>query len=124
MRDYGRFKLERDDAKAPGVLVYRLKGLLTNAPETYAFLEELRERLREESPRAVLNLAGVERITSGGVGIIAACFTSAVNAGGRLVLAAVPKSVETVLNIVCLLNVVEGHATEDAAIAAVSAKPA
>jgi anti-anti-sigma factor len=119
MRNYGKFTIERDNQAAPGVLVYRLKGLLTNAPESYEFLEEVRRRLREESPRAVLNLQGVERITSGGVGIIAACFTSAINAEGKLVLAAVPKPVELILNIVCLLQVVESFATEGEAIAAV-----
>jgi len=119
MRGYSHFKVERDDATAPGVLVYRLHGLLTNAHETYEFLEELRRRLREESPRAVLNLAGVERITSGGVGIIAASYTSAINAEGKLALAAVPRPVETILNIVCLLKVVPNCATEAEAIAAV-----
>jgi anti-anti-sigma factor len=118
MRGYSHFKVERDDQAAPGILVYRLKGLLTNAPETYEFLEELRQRLREESPRAVLDLHGLERITSGGVGIIAACFTSAVNAEGKLALAAVPKPIEAILNIVCLLQVVPSFATEAQAIAA------
>jgi anti-anti-sigma factor len=121
MRGYSHFKVERDDQTAPGILIYRLKGLLTNAHETYEFLEELRLRLREESPRAVLNLEGVERITSGGVGIVAACFTSAVNAEGKLALAAVPKPVETILNIVCLLQVVPSFATEAQAVAAVQA---
>ena len=118
MRSYHKFTAECDDRKAPGILVCRLKGVLTSGAETYEFLDEVRRRLREETARAVLNLDGVERITSAGVGIIAACYTSAANAGGKLVLAAVPKPVETVLNIVALLRVVESHATEDEAIAA------
>jgi len=118
MRGYSKFKVVRDEEQAPGVLVYRLSGLLTSSHETYEFLEDLRRRLREEAPRAVLNLEGLERITSGGVGIIAACYTSAVNAGGRLVLAAVPKPVETILNIVHLLNVIESFPTEREALQA------
>jgi anti-anti-sigma factor len=119
MRSYHKFTAECDTAKAPGVIIYRLKGVLTNAHETYEFLDDFRARLADDTPRVVLNLAGVERITSGGVGIIAACYTSAVNAGGKLCLAVVPNPVETILNIVALLNVVENHATEEEAIAAV-----
>jgi anti-anti-sigma factor len=98
------------------VIVWRLSGLLTNSKESYAFLEDLRSQLRPEPRSVILNVEKVDHITSAGVGIIAAAFTSATKAGAKLVLCALPKQVETVLSVVHLLSVVKPFATEEEAL--------
>ena len=116
MSNWPQFTVELAEHKAPEAIIYRLSGVLTNSRESYEFLENLQHRMRAKPGLAVLNLERLERITSAGVGIIAACYTSSMNAHGRLVLVSIPKQVETVLNVVCLLKVIEHHRTEEEAL--------
>jgi anti-anti-sigma factor len=69
----------------------------------------------------VINLSGIEAVTSAGVGIIAAAYTSVTNASGRMCLAQVPERAHAILNIVGLLSVIGECAGEADAIARVSA---
>ena len=98
-------------------VVYRLSGVLGETQATYAFLEEVRRDIGTLPPKIVLNLQRVERLTSPGVGVIAACFTSAQNAGKRMVLAAVPKPHLRVLEVAGLTAVIPTAATEADALA-------
>ena len=102
--------------EAEPVLAWRLSGVLTSSKESYDFLETLRARLRSEPRPVILNLDKVEHITSAGVGIVAAAYTSATNAGVRLVLASLPVQVKTILNLVNLLAVIEHFGTEKEAL--------
>jgi anti-anti-sigma factor len=65
-----------------------------------------------------LNLQRVERMTSPGVGVIAACFTSAQNAGKRLALSAVPKVHQRVLEVAGLASVIPIRPSDAEAISA------
>ena len=103
------------------VTVYHLSGLFTSSPESYAFLDQFQERVRKGHNRVVINLQGVDAITSAGVGILAATYTSATNASGRMCLAQVPDRARAILNIVGLLTVIGECASEEEAIRRVSA---
>jgi stage II sporulation protein AA (anti-sigma F factor antagonist) len=103
------------------VIAFRMSGALTNSKESYEFLDELRALLRREPRSVILNLGKVEHITSAGVGIVAAAFTSAVNAQSKLVICDLPKQVETVLNLVNLTSVVPHYGTEEQALAGLRA---
>ncbi len=93
-------------------LVYRLRGVLGESTYSYEFGEELRQRLKDGPQRVVLNLEQLEYITSAGVGIIAAAFTSARRTDKTLVLAGVPKHVRRVLDICGILDVLKAYDTE------------
>ncbi len=97
-------------------LVYRLSGILGESTYSYEFGEELRQRVKDGPERVVLNLEHLEYITSAGVGVIAAAFTSARNANRTLVLASVPPKVRRVLDICGILDVVQAYDTEAAAV--------
>ena len=103
------------------VTVYHLSGLFTSSPESYAFLDQFQERVRKGHNRVVINLHGVEAITSAGVGILAASYTSVTNAAGRMCLAQVPDRAHAILNVVGLLTVIGESASEEEAIRRVSA---
>lgn len=60
-------------------------------------------------------------MTSAGVGILAAAYTSSVNAGVRLVLAAIPRQARAVLEVLNMLAVIEHDESEEAAIARLTA---
>ena len=110
--------VERDD---PAVTVYHLSGTLTGSSESYAFLDELRKRVRKGHTRVVLNLEAVEAMTSEGVGILAAGYTSVMNATGRMCLAQVPERSRVLLGVVGLLAVIGECATEEEAVRRVGA---
>jgi anti-anti-sigma factor len=97
-------------------LVYRLSGVLGESSYSYDFSEELRNRLKDGPDRIVLNLENLEYITSSGVGIIAAGFTSAMRSEKQFVLCSVPKKVRRVLDICGILDVVKAYDTEDGAL--------
>ncbi len=98
------------------VLAWRLSGVLTGSKESYEFLEALRARLRSEPRPVILDLERVEHITSAGVGIVAAAYTSAKNTGVALVLTGLPAQVETVLKLVNFLTVIRHFGSEKEAL--------
>lgn len=116
MSTWKKLEVVRTEHPDPPAVLFRLSGILTNSPEGYALLDSVQECARHRVRNVVLNLSDLDRITSAGVGIIAASYTSMVNAGGRLALTSIPKPVEMVLNVVRFLTVVEHFETEDAAL--------
>ena len=106
--------ITRQDGKT---VVYRLRGVLGESTYSFDFLEELRRQVRAGPDRIVLDLSGLEYITSSGVGVVAAAYTSARRAEKRLCLAAVPPKVQRVLDICGVFDAVDHFDTEDEAAA-------
>jgi anti-anti-sigma factor len=100
-----------------GIIVYALNGQLCGTAPSYAFQDEVRKAIGEGTGKIVLDLGGVERIDSCGIGILASLMWSASQAGGGMVLASVPKQVEKLLGIVMLLDHIEHADSRDAAVA-------
>lgn len=116
MTHWNKLVVERHEVPQAHVTVYRLSGVLTNSTESYAFLDQLSERTRKGPIRIVLNMDQVEHVTSVGVGILAACYTSVTNTGGQIRLAAVPLRARAILNVVKLLETMGEQATEEDAV--------
>ncbi len=91
------------DTRSDGTAVYRLTGDLFGSAKGYAFQDAVRKGISAGERRVVLDLAGVGRIDSSGVGILVAIMWSASNGGAALVLASLPAVVERVLGIALLL---------------------
>ena len=104
--------ITRQDGKT---FVYRLRGVLGESTYSFEFLEELRRQVKEGPDRIVLNLADLEYITSSGVGVVAAAYTSARRAGKTLCLACVPSKVQRVLDICGVFDTVDHFESEDSA---------
>ena len=117
MSHWKEFRVERHDRSGPDVTTWRLAGTLTNTKESYEFLDALRDAVRDRPCAQLLNLEKVEHVTSAGVGIIAAAYTSATNAKAPFGLACLSPQVRTVLSLVNLLSLLTHEATEDLAIA-------
>lgn len=86
----------------PGVILLRLSGALSSSRESYALLDEVRENLRSDFTKIIFNLEHVERMTSAGVGILCAAFTSIANAKGKMYLVGVSERNRTLLDVVGL----------------------
>ena len=113
---WNKLEVECIEVGKPDVTVYRLSGGLTGSPESYQFLENLRNQTRKHPSPVVINLEQVEHVSSAGVGILAACYTSATNVDRRLCLAHVSNRVRMILDVVKISDVLCIFATEKEAI--------
>ena len=103
---------EKDD-----ILIFELSGYLTGHADTYEFLEDARERIAAGARKIVVNLAGIEKVNSSGIGVLAAVISSATNAEASLRFANIPGSVWKIMAIVGLSRVVTNHPSTEEAVA-------
>ena len=101
---------------ATGVRIYRLNGTLTDSEETYAFLASARGQMSADPRPLLLDLGGVEHVTSTGVGIVAAIYKSAANANRVIALARLSRRNELILEVVQLLRFIATFDDERAAL--------
>lgn len=86
-----------------GVRVIRLSGIVTDSHAAYALIDEVRADLRVRARPLLLDLSHVDHLTSAGVGMIAALYTSASNAGTAIALAGLSTHARSMLRVVHLL---------------------
>jgi anti-anti-sigma factor len=110
------WRVERVEVPARRAVVYRLDGVLGDGPACWKLLEDVRADVQGASRLVVLNLRGVPHATSPGIGILAACFTSANRAKKRLVLTSVAPGVSEVLGVAGLSAMIPSAPTEEAAL--------
>lgn len=101
-------------------VIFRLAGKVTGTPECYAFLEGVRDEIHAGRKVILLDLERVTKMSSPGIGILAACYTSATHAGGRLGLVAVPEPVAVLLRIVCLWDLLPRYVNRQEALTAMA----
>jgi anti-anti-sigma factor len=99
-----------------GTLCYRLSGWLYGTTSGYAFQEAIREKVAGGTRRFVIDLSGVQRIDSCGIGILAASIFSAQKAGAGMVLAALPDHVSRMLGLTMFLDHIATADTVDEAV--------
>ncbi len=114
----GKLEISRTEHKDPKTVVYALSGPLTDTRECYELLDDVRGELKNGYLTIVLDLGKIARVTSSGIGLLAACFTSAKNAGGRMCLASVPEKTKILLELVQLWDIIGHYASQDEALAA------
>jgi anti-anti-sigma factor len=103
-------------AAPSGVRVYRLNGMLTDSEECYSFLASARSEMSTDPRPLLLDLAGVEHLSSTGVGIVAALYKAAANTNHRIALAGLSRRNELILEVVQLLRFIAVFADERAAL--------
>ena len=111
-------KLEvRSETRGDQVRIYSLSGNFFGSSEGYAFQDEVRKVASSGIPGIVIDFADVHRIDSSGVGIVVSIMWSASQAGGRLVVAALPERIKEVLSIAMLLDHIDHATTVEEALA-------
>jgi anti-sigma B factor antagonist len=107
----------RSESRDAGILVYVLEGDLFGSTGAYDFQEDVRAKLGDGARGIVIDLAGVVRIDSTGIGVLVALMWSASGAGGGMVLASIPARVGKILDIAMLLDHIDHAASVDEAVA-------
>ena len=100
-----------------GVTIVSCQGRIMFGDEANALRDFLKEALAE-TPRMVLNLAGVTYIDSGGLGTLVGVYSSARGAGADIKLTGLGQRLRDVLQITKLATVFEVFNTEQEALTA------
>ncbi|MCP4549776.1 MAG: STAS domain-containing protein [bacterium] len=97
----------------PGVVLFRVTGAMNGNKTCYEFLDEVRQATKGDYRYMVINVEGVERMTSSGIGIICACVTSVANSDGQMYLVGVTERNRALMEIVGLWDQITHFPTEE-----------
>ena len=87
------------------VTVLDCSGKITLGEGTMAVRNKVRDILKSDGKKIILNLVGVDYIDSSGVGELVGCYTTVRNAGGELKLLNLTQKVQDVLHVTKLYTV-------------------
>ena len=76
MSVWKKLEVEKVEHEDPPAVIFRVTGILTDTKEAFDFLDQIRLAIHEHAPRIVVNLKGVDHVTSAGAGVLAAAFTA------------------------------------------------
>ncbi len=99
-----------------GVLVFELSGFLKGRPEGYELLETIRGKIADGTDKMVIDLGGIDRMDSSGIGVIASIITSAESGGCSLCFCNVEGRIHELLEMVGITKVIECGQCRDEAI--------
>ena len=98
-----------------GVTVLDCSGRIVFGEESATLRDTVKSALAQ-NPKLVLNLAEVNHIDSGGLGMLVSLYTTARNAGGVLKLARLTQRVGELLQVTKLVSIFEVFANEQLAV--------
>ena len=98
------------------VTIVDLRGLLMLGESSAVLGQAIRELIRKERSKIILNFRDVTAIDSAGVGELVAAYTATKTSGGRLKLLDPPKKICDMLELTKLSRVLEVHTTEESAL--------
>ncbi|MBZ0270049.1 STAS domain-containing protein [bacterium] len=102
---WGSLEIERNDPKEDGTVVYRLAGSLSYGDPGSRFVEGVKGDLEGGVRSIELDLAKLERIDSGGIGLLAAVMASARNVDAEIHLTGLPHRYQKLFRAVGLSGV-------------------
>ena len=100
-----------------GVAVVALEGDAMGGPDGTALIEHIRTLRADGQKRFVVDLHGVDRMNSSGLGMLIGALTTVRNADGHLVLARVNERVRQLLTVTQLMSVFTLFDSVDEAVA-------
>ncbi len=99
------------------VSVIAVQGGLVLGPPVESLRLTLENLIRHGETRIVLNLGGIDRLDSSGIGLLVKVLQSCKSAGGDCKLTSLPKVVAQTLNMCRLLPLFDVHDQDDQAVA-------
>jgi anti-sigma B factor antagonist len=114
----------RTEERGDGTTVYYLSGRFYGTAEAYAFQDQARAAIAAGARRTVIDLSGVDRIDSSGIGILVGLMFSGHRSGGGIVLARIPAEIKDLLGMLMLLERMEHADSLEEAVAKLDAMSA
>ncbi len=109
-------EFELEQRADPDATIYHIRGTVTDTPSAFKLLDKVREGLSRGPDLHLLDLTDVPQMTSAGVGIVAAAYTTAQREKKRLILVAPSTRIESILAVVGLWSMIEHFETIDDAL--------
>jgi anti-sigma B factor antagonist len=106
--------------KVGDVTVLDCSGKITLGEGTMAVRNTVREILKNDGKKIILNLGDVNYIDSSGIGELVSSYTTVTNGGGQLKLLNLTKKIQELLAITKLLTVFQVYNDERSAVASFS----
>ena len=100
------------------VVVYDLKGGLEGGPDTFAIKDDVKREMEQGRRKFLLNMDGVDYVSSTGVGIVVSVYSSIMNGGGMMKISNANTRVSRIMMITKLLEVFDSYYQEEEAIRA------
>jgi anti-sigma B factor antagonist len=97
--------LKIDTREVAHVTILDIEGRIVLGDEIHDLREAVRDLIKQDKKKIILNLANVDYIDSSGVGELVGCFTTLRNAGGELKLLNLTQKVHEVLHVTKLYTV-------------------
>jgi anti-sigma B factor antagonist len=97
--------LKIDTREVAHVTILDMEGRIVLGDEIHDLREAVRDLIKRDKKKIILNLANVDYIDSSGVGELVGCFTTLRNAGGELKLLNLTQKVHDVLHVTKLYTV-------------------
>jgi anti-sigma B factor antagonist len=97
--------LKIDSREIGKVTILDIEGRIVLGDEIHDLRDAIRNLLKQDQKKIILNLAGVDYIDSSGVGELVANFTAVRNSGGELKLLNLTQKVQDVLYVTKLYTV-------------------
>lgn len=98
------------------VRILDCSGKITLGEGTMAVRNTVRDILKNNGKKIILNLADVNYIDSSGIGELVSTYTTVTNNGGQLILLNLTKKIQELLAITKLLTVFQVYENEQAAL--------
>ena len=99
------------------IIILDCSGKITLGEGTMAVRNAVRDILKENGKKIILNLADVNYIDSSGIGELVSTYTTVTNTGGQFKLLSLTKKIHELLQITKLLTVFQVFDDEQAALA-------
>ena len=93
------------------ITIIQVEGNVMGGPDASALNEALHKLTEKKKKKIVLDLSGVKKMNSSGLGMLIGALTSVKNAGGVLKIAAASKKIESLLVITKLSTIFDLHPT-------------
>jgi len=106
--------------KVGDVTILDCSGKITLGEGTMAVRNTVREILKNDGKKIILNLGDVNYIDSSGIGELVSSYTTVTNGGGQLKLLNLTKKIQELLAITKLLTVFQVYNDERSAVASFS----
>lgn len=100
------------------VVVIDLKGGLEGGPDTFAIKDDVKKLMERGHRKFLLNMDGVDYVSSTGVGIVVSVYSSIMSAGGAMKISNANQRVSRIMMITKLLEVFDSYYQEEEAIQA------
>ena len=113
MSVWTELEIERVEPARADAIIFRLSGALSDSKHSYLFLEKVKKEVENGRRYLVINFKEVTRMTSSGIGILCACYTTILGVKGSMSVVGVTERNRALLNAVGLWDRLDAHDSED-----------